>query len=389
MRRVTAVAVSVAAVASGLPAGAAHAAVTTHQAVRGWPPPLATFNVPSGSPREQNAIASHLDVLAAGVPRGSLIRVAVYRFTSPAFARTLVEAKERGVRVRLVLDASAAHGATYRKLARALGRSRARSSWVTVCHHGCVGNGIMHNKFFLFSRAGADRDIVVQSSANLTTSNRVNAWNNAVTFSDPKIYAAYVRYFDALAARRHYGYHVTHSGKYTLFTFPRKGRTRKSDTLYTQLGHVGCAARTSVNMTTFSLTRVDVARRLWSLAHQGCDVRIIYTNLGRSARRILTRHGGPRLLSSHYSYLDEVRGREVEAYVHSKYLAIGGTYAGHERRLVITGSPNATRPGLRANDEAMLQIDDAAIYGAYATNFARLWRVADDRMPLGGHVKEK
>lgn len=385
MRRTTAVAVSVAAVASSLPTGSAHAAATTHR----WPAPLTTFNVPSASPEEQDAIASHLDTLAAGVPRGSLIRIAVYRFTSPAFAQTLVDAKNRGVRVRLVLDASAGHGATYRTLARALGTDRRRSSWVTTCHRGCAGTGIMHNKFFLFSRTGPDRDVVVQSSANLTTSNRVNAWNNAVTLSDGRIYAAYVRYFGALAARRHYGYHVTHSGEYTLYTFPRRGKTRKSDTLYGQLGHVGCAAHTAVHMTTFSLTRTDVARRLWSLAHQGCDVRILYTNLGRAARRILTRRGGPRLRGSHYSYLDLARARAVEAYVHSKYVAIGGTYAGHDRRIVITGSPNATRPALRANDEAMLMIEDAATYGAYASNFARLWRVVADRMPLGGHVKEK
>lgn len=392
MRRVTAavsavvsavVSASLAAFACGPPATA-----TGHHAVRRVPPPLAVFNVPSGPPEEQNAIAAHVDRLAAGAPSGSLIRIAVYHFTSSAFAQTLIDAKNRGVRVRLVLDASAGHGATYRRLAQALGTSRARPSWVTTCRRGCAGTGIMHNKFFLFSRAGSDRDVVVQSSANLTTSNRVNAWNNAVTLSDPTIYGAYVRYFDALADRRHYGYHVTHSGKYTLYTFPRAGRTRKTDTLYELLGHVGCAARTSVHMTTFFLTRVDVARRLWSLARQGCDVRIIYTNLSRAARRILTRAGGPHLLGSHYGYLNMDTARAVEAYVHSKYVAIGGTYAGHERRLVITGSPNATRPGLRANDEAMLRIEDAETYDAYAGNFARLWRIATDRIPLGGHVKE-
>jgi phosphatidylserine/phosphatidylglycerophosphate/cardiolipin synthase-like enzyme len=182
---------------------------------------------------------------------------------------------------------------------------------------------------------------------------------------------------------------VTRSGRRTLYTFPRTGRTPKSDTLYEQLGHVGCAAHTSVHVTAFSFTRVDVARRLWSLAHQGCDVRVVYTNLGGSARKILSRSGGPRMLSSHYSYLDLSAADAVEAYVHSKYVAIGGTYAGRERRLVITGSPNYTVPGLRDNDEAMLEIEDAGVYGAYESNFLRLWRTAANRLPLGGHVPEK
>jgi phosphatidylserine/phosphatidylglycerophosphate/cardiolipin synthase-like enzyme len=142
-------------------------------------------------------------------------------------------------------------------------------------------------------------------------------------------------------------------------------------------------------MTAFSLTRTDIARRLWSLAHQGCDVRVIYTNLGRAARRILARSGGPRLLSSHYSYLDLNAFEVVEAYVHSKYVTIGGTYSGHDRRLVSTGSANSTGPGLRDNDETMLSIESAAVYGAYEANFARLWRTAANRLPLGGHVAER
>ena len=396
MRRVIAATVGTVALAgtlaaTGEPAAGARTAATELQAVRRRSATAVVFNVPSGSEAEQNAIGSHVNALAAAVPSGSLIRIAIYRFTSPAFAQTLIEAERRGVRVQLVLDAGAGSGAVYRRLAAALGRSRARSSWVVTCTRGCAGGRLMHNKFFLFSRTGDDRDVIVQSSANLTTTNRVNAWNNAVTFSDARLYGAYRRYFDALAARRHHAYHVTRSGGRTLYTFPRAGRTRKSDTLYLQLGHVGCAARTSVHMTTFSLTRADIAERLRSLARQGCDVRVIYTNLGRRARKILTRPGGhrPRLLSSHYSYLSLSAGGAVEAYAHSKYVAIGGTYAGHDRRLVITGSPNLTGPGLRDNDEAMLAIQDADVYGAYENNFARLWRTAADRLPLGGHVTEK
>ena len=393
MRRVTAATVSAATVTAAALAGTlpatGHAATTTLQAVRRRSATSVVFNVPSGPAEEQDAISDHVDALAAEVPAGSLIRIAVYRLTSPTFAQTLLDARQRGVRVQLVLDAGAHGSAAYKRLASTLGSSHAHSSWVMTCKKGCGGRKLMHNKFFLFSRTGQDRDVIVQSSANLTTTNRVNAWNNAVTFSDPKLYGAYGHYFSALAARRRYGYHVTRSGTRTLYTFPRAGKTRKSDTLYGLLGHVGCAAHTAVHMTTFSLTRTDLAQRLWSLAHQGCDVRVIYTNLGRSARKILTHSGGPRLLSSHYSYLSLSEGGEVEAYVHSKYVAIGGKYAGHDRRLVITGSPNATGPGLRANAEAMLTVQDAGVYAAYEANFVKLWRIAADRLPLGGHVKEK
>ncbi|GAA4633960.1 hypothetical protein GCM10023196_073590 [Actinoallomurus vinaceus] len=352
--------------------------------------PSAVFNVPSGSAAEQNAIAHHVNQLAAGAPRGALIRIAVFMFTSKAFAQTLIDAKRRGARVQLVVDASTRDNDAYRSVERALGTSRKSSSWVVACHSGCIGDTIMHNKFFLFSQTGRARDVVVQSSANLTTRNRVNAWNNAFTISDARLYQAYGRYFAALAARHHERdhYRVAHSGRVTAYTFPRAGDSARTDTLYGLLGHVGCARGTAVLVTTFNLSRTAVAERLWSLSHQGCDVRVIYTNLSQRAREILQQDGGPQLLSSHYLYFDPDTGDEVDAFAHSKYVLIDGTYAGRTRKVVITGSPNYTEPALRHNDETMITIEGADIYGAYQRNFARLWQAAQSHYQLHGLVPD-
>lgn len=348
----------------------------------------AVFNIPSGTPDERDAIVHHLGALAAATPHGALIRIAIYQFTSARFARTLVEANHRGVRVQLVVDAASRRSIAYRMLVAALGTARNRPSWVVTCAKGCIGDTINHNKFYLFSRTGADEDVVVQASANLTDDNRVNAWNNAFTISDPGLYGAYGRYFTALAARRHEEAHysVSHSGAVTAYTFPRAATSGTSDTLYGLLGRVGCEDGTTVDVTTYDLTRSRIARRLWSLAHDGCGVRIIYTALGARARRILTRPGGPKLLNSHYRYLDRRTGRSVRAWVHSKYVAIDGDYEGDRRALVITGSPNLTTPALRENDETMLVVDDADICAAYQDNFADLWRAAHTHTRLVGRV---
>lgn len=331
-------------------------------------PSSAQFNVPSGTAEQQNAIARHIESLIDATPPGGLIRIAIYKFTSPTFANALVNAERRGVRVRLVVDAGSRGNAAYRRVAKALGTSRKRPSWIVACEHGCIGDKIMHNKFYLFSRTGPASDVVVQSSANMTTSNRVNAWNNVFTTSDPALYRGYGDYFSALAARRHRRghYRVSHGDGVTLYTFPRAGDSAGSDTLYQLLGHVGCSGGTAVRVATYDLTRTDIARRLWSLAHQGCDVRVVYTELGRRAGKLLRRSGGPRILDSHYR----------DTFVHSKYVLIDGSYSGEDRQVVITGSPNDTTPGLRDNDEAMLAIDDPAIHARYADNFAALWRTA-------------
>lgn len=350
----------------------------------------AVFNIPSGTPGEQDAIERYVTRLAARAPRGALVRVAVYMLTSRPFARTLIQAKRRGVRVQLVVDAGTRGNDAYRSLERALGTDPHRSSWVVACVRGCIGDKIMHNKFFLFSRTGGASDVVVQSSANLTTRNRVNAWNNAFGFSDPRLYRAYGRYFAALAARHHAKDHytVTRSGRVTFYTFPRAGASARTDTLYQLLGHVGCARHTSVLVATFNLTRTDVAERLWSLAHQGCDVRIVYTNLGERSAAVLARDGGPRTLAGHYQYIDPATGDDVDAWVHSKYVLIDGTYAGRSRKVVITGSPNYTVPGLRNNDEAMLSIEDAGTYDAYRSNFSRLWAAVRSHGALAGALTD-
>ncbi|MFL6056775.1 MAG: phospholipase D-like domain-containing protein [Actinoallomurus sp.] len=399
MRGLAIAAVSAVAIASASPpARSSGSAETTVKGVRRSAAtvpavamrPSAVFNIPSGSAAEQNAIAHHVNQLTAGAPRGALIRIAVFMFTSQAFARTLIDAKRRGAHVQLVVDASTRDNDAYRRVERALGTSRRASSWVVACHKGCIGDTIMHNKFFLFSRTGRARNVVVQSSANLTTRNRVNAWNNAFTISDARLYRAYGRYFAALSARHHERdhYRVTRSGRVTAYTFPHAGDSPSTDTLYRLLGGVGCARGTSVHVTTFNLSRTAVAQRLWSLSNQGCDVRVIYTNLSDRARQILEQDGGPQLLSSHYVYIDQYTGDEVDAFAHSKYVLINGTYAGRSRKVVITGSPNYTDPALRSNDETMITIEGADIYGAYQSNFTRLWGAAQSHFQLSGGVPD-
>src|ERR1700749_2477449 len=99
MRRVTAATVGAVAVASMLAVAAdARAAVTVPLAARRHTPSV-VFNIPSGSAEQQNAIGSPVNALAAAVPRGGRIRIAVYRLTAPTFAQTLLDARKLGVRV--------------------------------------------------------------------------------------------------------------------------------------------------------------------------------------------------------------------------------------------------------------------------------------------------
>src|SRR5690606_20747750 len=57
-----------------------------------------------------------------------------------------------------------------------------RQSWARTCLASCRGDsGQAHSKFFLFSKVGRAKNILVQGSANLTHAAAANQWNDIHT----------------------------------------------------------------------------------------------------------------------------------------------------------------------------------------------------------------
>ncbi|MGW5423117.1 phospholipase D-like domain-containing protein [Streptomyces sp. NPDC003943] len=375
--------------AAPAPAGAAPAPVTT----------TATFNDPSGDTTAQNRIRDHIADLVGRAETGSTISVSMYNFTDDTVAAALAAAKTRGVNVRVILDHTTltTSGNEYDNLARDLGTDRTQGSWVYACPagRGCIGTrqlpddpdgAINHNKFFLFSSTGGAKDVVVQTSANLTGLQRTDLFNNAVTIVDTGLYGIYQSYFADLLA---YGtsptglddyYRTPASGPYKAYFFPRKETAGGSydadastDTVKLILDNVDCAGGTTqVRMAANLFTRREVATRLVELKNAGCTV-------------ILAQDGAPGSMSSDvesilYGRLSkrvqcyEDRGTGVaKAGLHSKYLLVEGTYAGVAgKKLVWTGSHNYTYPALRSGDETLLKIDVPALYDLYRANHDQL-----------------
>ncbi|MFF0450910.1 phosphatidylserine/phosphatidylglycerophosphate/cardiolipin synthase family protein [Streptomyces sp. NPDC004609] len=342
-------------------------------------PPITTgavFNNPKGTTAEKEAIRNHIIQAINKTQRGQLITAALYALKDDeAYAKALVAAhRDRGVNVRLVLDAKYSTFPAAEYVIGELGRDRSQRSWVEVCPAGeaCIATGgvnpINHNKFFTFSRvgdagAGAD-DVVIQTSANQTLEN-MKYWNNAYTVVGNKaLYTAYNKYFDDLAAMRKNPNYFT-SGKVgteKYYFLPQS----TGDVVVDILGNVSCAGRTKVSVAAFALHRDEVASALGSLADQGCDVRIVYANSNDADK--LAGHGNIALrqLKTSDGYL-----------VHSKYLLIDGTYANKANtQWTFTGSHNLDQSSLRENDEALLRLEGKAPYDAYQKNFTSLFNQA-------------
>jgi phosphatidylserine/phosphatidylglycerophosphate/cardiolipin synthase-like enzyme len=354
------------------PAGPAMAAV----------PEGAIFNTP-GVPGAQDAIVTHLRGLIDGAPAGSTISIALYHLNDATTAERLVTAKDRGVRVRVVLDHTSNTTAATSILRAGLGTNRSATSWLTVCTPGaaCIGtldSPIMHNKFFLFSSTSGSTDVVVQTSANLTASNTSRYWNNALTLvGNTGLYQAYLGYFGDLAnqVKTNNYYSVHTSGNARAYFFPRAGSGAGSDTIYNMLNeNVTCEGNTTVGTATgrtiirigmWWLSRDAIAGKLRELADRKCWVDVVYYHLDANTTALLSGH--PRIML--YQINDEPAGQVV----HSKYMLIEGTYAGQrDSKWVFTGSHNYSNAGLRENDEALIRLRSDAIHDQYRANFRQM-----------------
>ncbi|MFD8987277.1 phospholipase D-like domain-containing protein [Streptomyces goshikiensis] len=370
----------------------------------------ATFNDPAGTAAQQDAIRNQLISLVNRTPAGAEISGSMYLFTDGGVSNALISAKKRGVKVRLIVDGDAvaatgpdgkATGSEYATLAAAtgLGTDLAADSWVLACPatRGCVGNrnlgggddgAINHNKFMLFSKVGATEKVVFQTSANLTTSQRRNLFNNAVTIPDAGsgLYASYLAYWQDL---RGYGasgnglatyYKTTDAGPYKTYFFPRQEKAGTTyatdpgtDTVVSLLNNVDCAGgATKVRIGMYAFTRTQVADKLVGLKAAGCRVELLHNgedgNLGDGVRDAIA--GRLDHTARCAGTATDAAGAARAIGIHSKYLLIEGTYlGGAHRKLVFTGSHNYTYPNLRSHDETVLKIDDAAVYDAFAANF--------------------
>ncbi len=111
----------------------------------------------------------------------SSIEMALFELRSPELVSVLKRAQERGVRLRLVLDASHRTDAQPCGEVRWLGGKTPR------------GRGVMHNKFALF-----DRSRTVTGSYNWTPGAEYSNYENALLTDDPGIVRAYANEFETL-----------------------------------------------------------------------------------------------------------------------------------------------------------------------------------------------
>jgi len=363
------------------------------------PIPGPTFNDPTGTETQQLAIMTKIMKAISGTPKGATIRIAVFSFTIEEFADKLISAYNRGVHVRLILDDHEIWPA-WERMVKKLGSNAKAASFAVTCHGACLTENppsYMHTKLFLFSTTGGAPYVSIVSSANPTYFQARRGWNNAYTIvGDQVMYEAMKANFDHMAVgsmKRNQpmtspdAYFTATSGKHKVYFFPKGGLGAENDTQYQILKNIKCtglasgygsSGRTTIRIAMYqwSIYRVRLAERLWSLDDQGCKVTIMFdpTRVDPGVLLALTkphgRHGGITIVPA---ATDEDENGVVDQMVHDKYMLVDGSYAGDtSARIVFTGSANWTNNALHYNDEYLLRIWDSSVYYAFLKHWDKV-----------------
>jgi phosphatidylserine/phosphatidylglycerophosphate/cardiolipin synthase-like enzyme len=285
------------------------------------------------------------------------------------YRRALIEAHNRGVSVRVIMSNGLAKkqpaSGDYNVLRRELAqhqkkRTKDMKSWIRACVASCRGTkGIAHVKFYTFSRAGSAHDVVMVGSANMTEVAAGNQWNDMYTLVEkPGLYHWYQGIFaqashDHRARPPYRTYKV--DPRTEAWVLPYLGKDATGDPVTKILkkvkcggvtGRAGVKGHTSIRIAQTAILDdrgVAISKQLMKLYNNGCNIRVVYTVLGPTIKKILKSQSGRGPLPMRQIAQDFDGDGSFDRYLHMKDMAISGHYGAHTNaHFVYNGTENWT-----------------------------------------------
>jgi phosphatidylserine/phosphatidylglycerophosphate/cardiolipin synthase-like enzyme len=353
------------------------------------PEPGPLFNNPRGNLEAKNRLLTKIVKTINSTPPHSTIRIAAYSNDRRDVVDALLAAHKRGVDVQMVLNDNWTSGQTNR-LARVIGRDTNRRSFLAICAGSCRGGyGNQHMKFYLFSKAGSAKNVVMQGSVNTTGYGARTQWNDLFTTTGKKkLLDLYTKIFEQLVRDRRVSTPFVHKtvGRYEVEFNPHPNTTPETDPVMRRLNGIRCTATNGTGRNGHTVIRIAMygwraergmylADKVASLDQKGCDVRVIASAPGHQVVGRLKRGGV--LIKSADLDLDNndstgFGDTSYEVFTHQKYMAVSGSYRGTMGYNVWDGSENWSGMGL-INDEVTLRIPSRGAYNGFLANFDYVW----------------
>lgn len=376
-----------------------------------WKVPLgAKFNNPMIE-KNRYVIERHILRAIRNTPRGEKIIISAFSLDRQVFADELIRASKRGVKVQVLVNDHQVTNAQVR-IQRVLGNNTKKSSFLKRCVSGCRSDkneyNNLHSKFYLFSRTGRNRNVIMLGSQNMTLNAVRWQWNDLWTAVGKKtLYDQFEALFNDMRPdwdKRRATYGFCDNGldcpagdmqKYYTTVFP-KYTTKNSDVVLDILNNVQCVyttpeglqKRTKLRLSMASMrgTRgTYIAQRLRGLYAQGCDLRINYGLMGFYTKKALgapTERGRVPLRSTGFNLKDDPPPADteipmpesIERYTHQKYFVLQGSYKGDvNANMVWTGSTNWSSLGT-PQDEILFTMHGRGNVRDYLANFNLMWK---------------
>jgi phosphatidylserine/phosphatidylglycerophosphate/cardiolipin synthase-like enzyme len=346
-----------------------------------------TFNNPYGGSIAAHRIVHELVETIDSVKRHHKIRIASWNFRSVAIANALIRAHNRGVSVQVIMDYGNWNTDLPNYIARrthyALERGNKRrkhdmKSWLRRCRGSCRGrHGIAHTKFYIFDKVQKTKDVVMYGSANATELAASIQWNDIFTqINSQKKYAEFRGVFNQMkhdhAVKQ--GFLTYKQGRMRLSFYPFTGKHTKLDPVLKVLDNIRCAGATRgtgiaghtkvriAQTATYGRRGINLASRLATMQHNGCNIRVVYAMFGGKAVKILR---GAHVPLTHLAYDADCNGI-YDKYVHMKSMTVSGVYGKNTHaRITWNGSANWTPVSLYS-DEVVGQIQRGSTTREYS-----------------------
>jgi phosphatidylserine/phosphatidylglycerophosphate/cardiolipin synthase-like enzyme len=297
-------------------------------------------------------------------PSGSLIRIMSWNIMSRSVVYKLLRAQRRGVRILALMDDSnrtELPNPDYARLHRGLiqqnrSAGKDRHSHARTCINSCRGSrGQAHGKFFLFSKTGHKKHVLMEGSTNLTAAAALNQWNDVFTFvGNDRLYNFGSNIFQEMWRDKpvRNPYREKLAGTVQMMFSPMRGQNYHGDRRLQLLNRVRCfgvrnagiAGRTVIRVTPDVIRNrrgMQFARRLRYLWASGCDIKLGYTVMGQDIHRFLRQGTRRGPIPMKHLVQDYNGDGEFDNYFHLKAMSIDGHVgADPSAHFVVNGSSN-------------------------------------------------
>ncbi|MFC2125953.1 phospholipase D-like domain-containing protein [Bacteroidota bacterium] len=314
-----------------------------------------------------------MEDLIMSTPKGEEITVSIFKFNRKDIAETLVEAQNRGVKVRVIMN----KGETSKKDNKDIkDYFKENLEDFYYIENTISEKAIIHNKFILFSgimtQSGLLHNVVLQTSSNIQKKSSQKL-QDMLIFQDEDIYYGYldfwynIKVLGNVEKLESYNYYNIENDGYDLkaFFFPkRKNEEEKGqDNIIKILSKIKDPEKACIRFAhgKWNDDRDNVLAVLKTLSEKGAEINII-TN----------KNVDDDLFNSFDQDKVSITFLPDHMNMHTKFFLTDADFGNGQKQIAWTGSHNMTERSLRNNFEVLLAIQNPEIYEDYLKYFEEI-----------------